>query len=132
MHQLSSSFILLMTLFSCNKEELEIPDKHSHTSHQKFSLTGQVLHHDRPVDTAWVYLKKDNTEFPGTDVRLYDYATPVFSDQAYYVFRSLPAGQYFIYAVGYDLGISDSVYGGIPLSVGGTDSIMEVNVPVTE
>lgn len=124
-------FLYTVLFISCRKEK-SIELKKTSIEEPVYTVVGQVLHHVRPVDTASVYLKKDSPEFPGTNVLLYDVSTPVFSDQAYYIFKELKAGQYFIYAAGYDRSISDSVFGGIPLKVGGPDSILTFNVPVTE
>lgn len=65
-------------------------------------VSGQVKHHEWTVPGIKVYLKKDAKDFPGRDTSLYNLVSTASGMDAYYAFRGLPAGDYYLYATGYD------------------------------
>ncbi|MEO6901620.1 MAG: hypothetical protein ABI315_00525 [Bacteroidia bacterium] len=116
--------ITSMLLNSCHKEGLG----------GNASISGLVKHHDALIPNATVYIKYGVTEFPGTDVSVYD-ASVVADTKANYEFVSLYKGDYFIYGVGIDVngGVSNSfpVTGGISIKIK-HNKAYSIDVPVTE
>lgn len=100
-------------------------------SHEHVELNGSVLHHERAIPNAKVYLKKDAVKFPGTDLSQYEFSTEA-NDEAAYHFHELEPASYYLYAEGWDDGINDSVFGGVPIEITGEDEIEMADVPVTE
>jgi len=80
------------------------------------SVSGTVKHHSLPIPNCIVYIKYGATEFPGTDVSIYD--NHVTADaNAHYEFTSLYKGNYFLYGVGFDNTIMQTVTGGIGIKL---------------
>lgn len=100
-------------------------------SYDHVDLMGSVLHHDRAIPGAKVYLKKGATAFPGSDVSVYDQSTEAGTDAGYH-FHELEPDKYYLYAEGWDDGINDSVFGGVPIEISGEEEMEETDVPVTE
>ena len=96
----------------------------------KSSVTGNVKHHTKLIPNAIVYIKYGATEFPGTDVSLYD--DKVTADaNAHYEFSGLQKGDYYLYGVGYDDAILEQVSGGISIKLRRNEALTS-DVPVTE
>lgn len=98
----------------------------------KATITGHVQHHTTPIPSAIVYIKYGEKEFPGSDVSGYDDNTLASSGDGHYEFEELRKGDYYIYGVGYDSTISETVRGGIPVKIKKKTETVEINVPVTE
>ena len=114
------SAIVLLTVTSCLK-----PGTGGHSS-----VNGNVMHHTKLIPNAIVYIKYGATEFPGTDVSVYD--DHITSDtNAHYEFKGLRRGDYFLYGVGFDNAIMLPVTGGVGITLK-YDKGSESNVPVTE
>jgi hypothetical protein len=111
---------LFMATTACKKEG----------SGGKSSVSGNVQHHGANIANAVVYIKYGATEFPGADVSLYDDKT-TSNGSAYYEFKSLRRGNYFLYAVGFDNSVSEVVSGGIAVKLMYNKSAQS-NIPVTE
>jgi len=94
------------------------------------TISGQVKHHSDSIPNAVVYIKF-NSEFPGTDVNFYDESVPCDA-QGNYSFYEVPKGTHYLYGAGWDAGISDSVFGGIPVLIDKKKLNKEVDVPITE
>lgn len=98
----------------------------------KSSVTGNVKHHTTLIPNAIVYIKYGATEFPGTDVSVYD--DKVTADaNAHYEFSGLQKGDYYLYGVGID-GIGTTTYpvvGGIAIKLRRNEALTS-DVPVTE
>ncbi len=96
------------------------------------TIKGTVSHHSNIIQGATVYIKYDAKEFPGENIAGYDasYAT---TDGAYEI-TGLLAGDYYLYAVGFDSSISEIVKGGVPVKIKQRDNnnVFEATVAVTE
>ena len=99
----------------------------------KATIKGYVKHHEQIIPMAKVYIKYGATEFPGTDLSLYD-ANVTANANAYYEIKDLRMGDYYLYGVGYDNTILESVFGGIPVKIKYSErkKEMDVIVPVVE
>jgi len=115
---LSSVFCLL---WSCGKEG----------PGGKASITGMVMHHTQPIPGAVVYIKYGAKESPGTDVTYYD-ASATADAQANYKFADLRRGDYYLFGVGYDSAIVNTVTGGIPVEIKSKTETAQADVHVTE
>ena len=96
-----------------------------------------VKHHDKLIPGATVYIKYSAKEFPGDDVSLYDDSEvcgTTGEEEAHTHFHDLNRGDYYLYAVGYDSAIAQTVKGGIPVEIkkADEDGETDVDVPVTE
>ena len=113
-------FVIVVTFLACKKEG----------PGGKATVRGAVIHHSTKIPGAIVYIKYGETEFPGEDITKYDAYTTA-DHNANYEFKELQKGDYYLYGVGYDNNIFDSVYGGIPIKLKRTE-ILDTDVPVTE
>lgn len=112
---------LLMFAFACKKEG----------KGGKINLTANVSHHNLPIENASVYIKYGATEFPGSDLTVYD--DFIASDKnGVAVFKGLRKGNYFLYSVGFDKSINENVTGGIPVKIETKAGDIAVPLPVTE
>lgn len=102
----SISVISLFAFSSCYKEG----------SGGKSIVNGYVSHHSHRVANAIVYIKYDAVEFPGTDISKYD-ASVSADASAHYELKDLRKGDYYLYAVGYDNAIMETVTGGIGIQL---------------
>lgn len=115
--------ILVISLFvfsSCYKEG----------NGGKSIVNGYVSHHSHRVPTATVYIKYDAVEFPGNDVSKYD-ASVTADATAHFEFKDLRKGDYYLYAVGYDNSIMETVSGGTGIKLK-YNKATSTDIPVTE
>ena len=96
-----------------------------------------VKHHDKLIPGATVYIKYGTKDFPGDDVSVYDDSEAcgkTGEEEAHTHFHDLNRGDYYLYAVGYDSAIAQTVKGGIPVTIkkADQDGETDVDVPVTE
>ena len=95
------------------------------------SLTGIVMHHNKPISNAKVYIKFNTTEFPGADSTIYDSFVQADGNGNY----SIPfyKGSYYVFAIGRDLAITYPylVKGGLSISVRNREKLTK-NIAVTE
>lgn len=61
------------------------------------------MHHSKPIPNAYVYIKYNSSEFPGSDYKLYD--TYVQADAGGNYKITFYKGTYYIYATGIDTDI---------------------------
>ena len=94
-------------------------------------IQAMTMHHDAHVHDATVYLKFDAKEFPGTNIADYDLSAEVGAD-GHAHFTGLKRGKYFVYGVGFDSTINQTVTGGVAVEIKKKDEIKVVTVPVTE
>ncbi|HZF99441.1 MAG TPA: hypothetical protein VEY71_00490 [Chitinophagales bacterium] len=94
-------------------------------------VTFMVIHHDEHIHGANVYLKFDADEFPGDNVADYD-LSDVADHDGHGHFHGLKRGKYFIYAVGFDSAINETVSGGVAFKITKKDEMKSITVPVTE
>ena len=114
--------ILGILLFSCTPEE---------GLGGEASISGQVKHHDDPIPNSLVLIKYGATELPGTNAGDYDDQTLASSTDGSFQFESLEKGSYYLYSMGYDSTIVDSVFGGLHVTVKKGEAL-EIDIPITE
>lgn len=124
---LRSAALMFLSIAGCDKED----EQPNGRDHERVELSGTVLHHDRPIAFARVYLKQNTSAFPGRNPGLYDINAEADGDANFH-FHNLAPASYYLYGEGWDAGINDSVYGGIPITITGTSQTQRSNVPVTE
>ena len=96
------------------------------------AIKGQVMHHEKAIANAMVYIKFNSKESAGTNVSVYD-ASVQADAQGNYEFPSLYKGDYYLYAVGQDLAVPAPyiVSGGVPAKLGYKKKLT-INIPVVE
>lgn len=125
-----ATLLFFFSAIGCKKEDKQ-PDNDKDHKYDHVELSGSVLHHDRPISFARVFIKKGTSTFPGKNHDLYDNEMETGSDANFH-FHDLVPASYYIYSEGWDSTISDSVFGGIPLTITGKSETQQMNVPVTE
>jgi len=98
----------LFVFIGCKKNELG----------GKSGVSGNVLHHGKPIANAVIYIKFNAKDFPGTDLKVYD--TQISANMnGYFEIFNLYKGDYYFYAVGEDPAISAPylVVGGMAVSL---------------
>ncbi|MBI4930543.1 MAG: carboxypeptidase regulatory-like domain-containing protein [Bacteroidetes bacterium] len=112
--------VYCLLFFSCHKEG----------PGGKATIKGVVKHNSVAIPGAAMYIKYGAKESPGTNVTYYDES--VTSDaQANYKFADLRKGSYYLFAVGFDSLIIQTVTGGIPIEIKSKTENVEADVPVT-
>ena len=94
-------------------------------------IQAMTMHHDTHVHDATIYVKFDAEDFPGSNVADYDLSAEVGAD-GHAHFSGLKRGKYFLYGVGFDSTINQTVTGGVAVQIKKKDEIKIVTVPVTE
>jgi hypothetical protein len=115
--------ICALNFVSCKKNQLG----------GKSNIKGKVMHHDKAIPFAKVYIKFNATEFPGTDVSLYN--TSISADlNGNFLIEKIYHGNYYFYAVGIDdaIALPNTVKGGTSLKVKMLKEVTGFVVPVTE
>lgn len=97
-------------------------------------LSLEVVHHNAVITNATAYISFDAIEMPSNPESDFDLKVQGNADNNIIKVAGLRAGQYYIYVVGYDGGISQTVKGGVPLEIKWKErkSEMSITVPVTE
>ncbi len=97
----------------------------------KATIKGVVKHHNKPIANAFVYIKFNATEFPGSDYKLYDTYVEADGNGNYTI--PLYKGSYYIYGVGRDLDIPFpyEVVGGLSFSIRSKENLVK-DIAVTE
>ena len=94
------------------------------------NVTGQ--HHGVTIDSLTVYIKFNTSEAPADATYDAHFTVTHFGPQnSYAIINNLKAGNYYLYAEGWDPSISNSVKGGIPYTIE-NETTYSVTVPVTE
>ena len=116
--------VVALTIISCKKNQLG----------GKSNIKAKVMHHDEAIPHARVYIKFNATDFPGTDVSVYD--TYIDADHnGNFLVSNIYRGDYYFYAVGVDPALPiglNTVTGGTYLKVKMFKEITGFVVPVTE
>ncbi|MCY7410777.1 MAG: carboxypeptidase-like regulatory domain-containing protein [Chitinophagales bacterium] len=110
MKKISTFFLLLFFIASCSK------DPAGEILQSSVTLYGTVMHHWWRVGNIKVYIKGNAIEYPGSDPAAYDSfikADPGGS----FIFNSLPSGNYYLYAKGFDPTWGDTVNGALFLTL---------------
>ena len=117
--------LMLTTFISCKKNGIGGDN----------TIAAFPKHHSKTISNAIVYIKYGATEFPGDDISVYDdseVAEQEGTGDAHAHFTGLLKGDYFIYAVGYDSAISQTVKGGIKVKITTKAGEQDIEIPVTE
>lgn len=95
------------------------------------TVKGTVVHHSKPIPDAYIYIKYNTTEFPGSDHTQYD--TYVQADASGNYTIPLYKGSYYLFAKGYDLDIPAPflVEGGLSVSVRNKE-VLTKTIAITE
>ena len=98
----------------------------------KVTLVIFPQHHGAPIHGATAYLEYNTQSSPGT-LSNFDLSIAGEANEEHIHAENMKCGDYFIYCVGYDSTISQTVKGGIPYSLpASTSGEINVYVPVTE
>jgi hypothetical protein len=97
----------------------------------KAEIHGHVKHHEVHIPNAVVYIKYGAKELPA-NISDYDDEMIASSGDGHYGFNELQRGDYYVYAVGYDSTISETVSGGGPVKIKKKTDKIEFDVAVTE
>jgi hypothetical protein len=91
-------------------------------------------HHGKSIYGATVYVKFGAKDLPANPTTNYDLKVDGEPDEEHVHIKNLRYGHYFLYAVGYDSSIAQTVTGGLALKIKWKERKKEidVNVPVTE
>lgn len=90
-----------------------------------------VKHHSVLIPNSVVYIKYDATDFPGTDLSKYD-ASTITNSVAHGSFKNLKKGNYYLYGVGFDSAVNQTVTGGLKVKISKKDEMVDVILQVTE
>jgi len=98
----------------------------------KITLVIFPQHHGAPIHGATAYLKYNTQSSPGS-LSNFDYQLEGEANEVHVHIENMSCGDYFIYCVGYDSTISETVKGGIPYSVPlNASGEIDIYVPVVE
>ena len=92
-------------------------------------------HHGVTIPNATIFIKYGATELPGVSASDFDdskVAIKEGSGDAHAHFEGLLKGDYYIYAVGFDSTVNETVSGGIAVKITKKSGEHDVDVPVTE
>jgi hypothetical protein len=95
----------------------------------KASIKGKVVYNSTPVPGAVVYIKYGAKVSPGTDVTYYD-ASVNASATAEYEFTDLKRGDYYLFSVGFDSTLVQTVTGGKYVPVNSKTEAVISDLPV--
>lgn len=97
------------------------------------TLTAYGKHHGKIVTPKSVHVKFNSLEFPGSDAASYDLTIAADTTEDHIEIENLKCGDYYIYMIGYDTALKETVKGGIPYTVEENASgEINLNVPITE
>ena len=92
-------------------------------------------HHGVTIPNATVFIKYGATELPGINASDFDdskVAVKEGSGDAHAHFEGLLKGDYYIYAIGFDSTVNETVSGGIAVKISKKSGEQDVDVPLTE
>ena len=100
----------------------------------KTKISAFPQHHGKSIKGVTVYVKFNTTDMPSDPTSNYDLKVVGEEDEEHVHIDGLRYGKYYLYAVGYDEDISETVVGGIPLTIKWKDRKDQINldVPVSE
>lgn len=116
------SVLFLLGVWSCKKNQFG----------GKSGVSGNVMHHSKPIPNATIYIKFNAKEFPGTDLSVYDSKISA-NPNGYFEIFNFYKGDYYLYAVGEDPAISAPyiVKGGVGISLKSRER-KDIDIAVTE
>ena len=112
-----------LTFFGCKKNQIG----------GKSNIKGKVMHHDKPIPFAKIYIKYNAKEFPGANVGDYNYTMDADLNGNFLV-EHIYHGDYYFYAVGVDdaLTLPGTVKGGTYLKIKRFKEVTGFVIPVSE
>ena len=120
--------LILFLASACSDEENGITVK---ADLKNARLRGVVKHHNAIIPMAKVYLKNHTSEFPGMNTFIYSDSTTSDKD-GFYQFIELSVGNHYLFFVGFDSSINETVFGGIPVTIKVWGENIVADVPLTE
>jgi len=114
-------FSVFLILISCEKNALG----------GKSRIEGKVVHHNKRIANARVFIKFNATEFPGKDTLVYD--SKLSADENGNFTFSVYKGDYYVFGYGYDFAIPQPylVEGGTGVKVRNNEKV-DLTLAVTE
>jgi hypothetical protein len=90
-------------------------------------------HHGSTIPGTVIYIKYGAEDFPGEDVTQYD-ASVTANSSGYAEIPNLRYGKYYIYGVGFDSSVQETVKGGMPIKIKWTDrkDVQKEDLSITE
>lgn len=99
------------------------------------SIAAFPKHHGVTIPNATVFIKYGATELPGLNASDYDdskIAVKEGSGDAHAHFEGLLKGDYYIYAIGFDSTVNETVSGGVAVKLSSKSGEKDIDIPVTE
>lgn len=126
----------ILAIAACKRREDPKPTGDVAGKGGSASIAVTPKHHSKYIDSCTVYLKYNTLDLPSAifDASKYDEnakCIKINDSVAVANFTSLKKGNYYMYAVGWDKNITDTVVGGKPLTITG-DSTYHITLSVTE
>lgn len=87
-------------------------------------------HHEKTIYGATVYVKYGAKEMPGKNASDYDLTIQGETKEEHVHIEELKWGDYYLYAVGYDSAIAETVSGGMPLTIKRSEKNKELHVEI--
>ncbi len=97
----------------------------------KALIKGYVKHHSTLIPGATVYIKYGTKDFPGSNTQYYNSST-VCNSNAYFEFKDMQKGNYYLFGIGFDSTFVKDVSGGLPIELKTKTQTLETVVAVTE
>jgi hypothetical protein len=117
--------LIIFTVFACKKNGTGGDN----------TIAAFPKHHGVTIPNATVYIKYGATELPGVSASDFDdskIAVKEGSGDAHAHFEGLLKGDYYIYSVGFDSTVNETVSGGVAVKITSKSGEKDVDVPVTE
>lgn len=98
------------------------------------TLVAFPQHHGKEIKGATVYVKFKSKELPSDPTSNYDLKIVGEENEEHVHIEGMLPGDYYLYAVGYDSTISQTVKGGLPVAIKRSekDEEKDIYIPVTE
>jgi hypothetical protein len=121
---ISLAVLTATILFSCKKGD----------TGGDATIAGHVKHHSTPIKGATVYVKFDEQELPSDPTNNYDLKIVGEANEDHVHIEGLRYGKYYLYAVGFDSTIMQTVTGGVPVKIKWSErkEEIETDIAVTE
>ena len=122
--KLSTIVIAIITILSCKKS----------STGGDATIVAFQAHHGKAVKGATVYVKFKAADLPSDPTNNYDLKIVGEPNEDHVHIEGLRYGTYYLYAVGYDSMITQTVKGGISAKIKWSERKQEIdiNIPVTE
>jgi len=100
----------------------------------KASLHIQIAHHSVPINGATLYIKFGAQDMPSNPITDYDLKLLASQTDSHIQVENLRPGDYYLYAVGFDPAVNQTLEGGIPVKIKWKErkENIDVNLAITE